>query len=147
LIQSNDPAISGLMMMQTNVNLQEAKMANSRVIAGVMGPALVALSITEAMNYTIWDTTMPQVIYLNGTLLLIGGLAVIRNHNLWVVDWRAIVTILGWLALLSGLLRMSFPEAKQLAPSLGMYLFLGLALVTGVFLTAKSFQSIGSGGG
>jgi uncharacterized membrane protein HdeD (DUF308 family) len=114
-------------------------MANSRNIAGTMGPAMVALSISEALNYRIWDTNMPQLIYLNGTLLLIAGIAIVRNHNLWVKDWRVLVTAMGWVAVFFGLLRMFFPEARQPEASPGMYAFLGLALLAGSFLSAKSY--------
>jgi hypothetical protein len=33
-------------------------------------------------------------------LALLAGLAVVNAHNLWVLDWRLIVTILGWLLIL-----------------------------------------------
>jgi hypothetical protein len=114
-------------------------MANSRNIAGILGPTLVALSISEALNYRIWDTSMPQVIYLNGSLLFVAGVAMLRNHNHWTMDWRLIVTILGWFALFFGLFRMFFPEARQPEPGIGMYAFLGLALIVGLFLSAKCY--------
>jgi hypothetical protein len=118
-------------------------MANSSNIAGILGPVMAALSITEALNYRIWDAGMPQVIYLNGTLLLVAGIAIVHAHNLWVRDWRVIVTAIGWVAVVFGLVRMFFPQARQPGASLGMHAFLGLALLTGLFLTAKSRQTAG----
>jgi FtsH-binding integral membrane protein len=114
-------------------------MANSRKIAGILGPAMIALSTSEVLNYRIWDTNMPQVIYLNGTLLLIAGVAIVRNHNLWVRDWRVIITVMGWFAVFFGLARMFFPQASQPESSPGMYVFLGLALLAGLFLSVMSY--------
>jgi hypothetical protein len=122
-------------------------MANSRNLAGILGPTLVALSISEALNYRIWDVGMPQVIYLNGCLLFVAGVAIVRNHNKWVRDWSVIITILGWFALFFGLVRMFFPEAKQAEPTLCIYAFLGLALITGLFLSAKSYWTTEAKGG
>jgi hypothetical protein len=53
-------------------------MANSRNLAGILGPTLVALSISEALNYRIWDVGIPQAIYLNGCLLFVAGVAIVR---------------------------------------------------------------------
>jgi hypothetical protein len=33
----------------------------------------------------------------------------VRAHNRWTKEWPVLVTILGWLAILSGLARMLFP--------------------------------------
>jgi hypothetical protein len=40
---------------------------------------------------------------------LVAGLAIVRAHNIWVGGWPVLVTVLGWLAILSGLVRMLFP--------------------------------------
>jgi hypothetical protein len=43
-------------------------------------------------------------------ILMSAGLAVVLSHNVWVQDWRVIVTLLGWLALISGGVRVFAPE-------------------------------------
>jgi FtsH-binding integral membrane protein len=122
-------------------------MTNSRNLAGILGPTLVVLSTSEALNYRIWDTSMPQIVYVNGSLLFVAGVAMVRSHNYWAKDWRVIVTILGWFALLFGLARMFFPEARQPQADAGMYAFLGLALITGLFLSAKAYLTDEGNGG
>jgi 1,4-dihydroxy-2-naphthoate octaprenyltransferase len=39
-----------------------------------------------------------------GMFALLAGLAIVNVHNLWVSDWRVIITILGWLAIVRGAL-------------------------------------------
>ena len=36
------------------------------------------------------------------------GLAIVLYHNLWVLDWRVIITVLGWLAVIGGTMRIIF---------------------------------------
>jgi len=47
---------------------------------------------------------------LDGYLSFTLGLVTIILHNIWVADWRVIITVLGWLFLLRGVVRISFPE-------------------------------------
>jgi len=47
---------------------------------------------------------------LAGYLTLFLGLGVVILHNVWVEDWRVIVTILGWLTLVKGVLLIGFPR-------------------------------------
>jgi len=52
-------------------------------------------------------------ILLSGWLALILGLVTVILHNLWVPDWRAVITIFGWISLMKGIVRISFPGAPQ----------------------------------
>jgi|SRR3989344_3288567 len=49
-------------------------------------------------------------IYLSGFLFLIFGVLLIIGHQLWVWDWRVIITIIGWLTFTKGTLRIFFPK-------------------------------------
>ena len=50
-------------------------------------------------------------VFLSGWVLLALGLITIILHNVWVADWRVIITITGWASILKGVTRMGFPEA------------------------------------
>ena len=43
-------------------------------------------------------------------LLLVMGLPVIAIHNLWVSDWRVVVTIFGWLLAIKGFGLLVYPQ-------------------------------------
>ena len=41
---------------------------------------------------------------------IIMGLLNILAHNLWVKDWRVIITLFGWFSLINGISQFAFPE-------------------------------------
>ena len=83
-------------------------MQNSKRIAGLVGPTLVAMLVSEfpLVQPHLYDTQIPPVVYLSGTLMFIGGLAIVRTHNSWVRNWTVLVTLSGWFFLFLGLFRM-----------------------------------------
>ena len=48
-------------------------MMSSKGMATLLGPTLIAITITEAINLPIWAMSIPAVVYLNGTLLFVAG--------------------------------------------------------------------------
>lgn len=109
----------------------------SRTIARIVGPGLVALSVTEAMNMHVFAAQTAPVVYLNGTLLLIAGVAIVQAHNRWGWGWPLLVTLSGWGFMTLGLLRMITPDGAQASEGLATNAtFVGLLLLGG----ALSFQ-------
>ena len=47
---------------------------------------------------------------LIGFIALTFGLLTVISHNIWVADWRAVITIFGWLSLAKGVMLLAFPE-------------------------------------
>jgi hypothetical protein len=96
-------------------------MTNSTLIARLMGPVLLIMGIGTALgllgvgmaagDYTsvMREMADPALSILVGILTLLAGLAIVNAHNLWVSDWRVIITILGWLAIIRGVLSLLFP--------------------------------------
>jgi hypothetical protein len=66
------------------------------------------------------------LIFLAGLLALVGGLAIVLTHNVWTRDWRVIVTVIGWLALIGGVVRIVVP---QLVVSVGGAIFAQAAAI------------------
>jgi hypothetical protein len=98
-------------------------MTTSRYIARLMGPVMLIIGIgmiagmlTEGDAYS---SVMKEfigsraLIFITGGLALVAGLAVVNAHNLWVPDWRVIVTILGWLFIVRGVSNLVFPGTVQ----------------------------------
>ncbi len=120
-------------------------MTNSRYVAGLIGPALIAVTVTEWMNVEIFISAIgpsfaPHV-YLNGTLLFVSGLAIVRAHNLWMRGWPVLVTLMGWFLILAGLARMAAPVSAQQAAqnSVALYGSLIVLFAIGVVLTFKAY--------
>jgi len=83
-------------------------MANSKQIAALVGPTLVAMLASEfpLVQPHLYDAQIPPVVYLSGVLMFVGGLAVVRAHNYWRRDWTVLVTMSGWFGIVLGLFRM-----------------------------------------
>jgi len=45
-----------------------------------------------------------------GYITLLMGLVTVILHNVWVMEWRVAVTILGWSTLIKGIAKIGFPE-------------------------------------
>ncbi len=83
--------------------------------------------------------------YLAGFLAVVVGLLIVVSHNVWVADWRAIITVVGWLALLKGIVLMISPGSagrhEKLLRSPVIFVLYGVVLVLGVYLTYVGFTS------
>jgi uncharacterized protein YjeT (DUF2065 family) len=49
-------------------------------------------------------------LFISGAFALIVGLLLVLHHNIWVADWPIVITILGWGALIKGIMLMWYPE-------------------------------------
>ena len=125
---------------------REVAMTNSKRIAGLVGPSLVALTLTELINLDIWTQTPAVVVYLSGTLLFVAGLSIVRVHNHWTTCWPVLVTIIGWFALLAGLARMMAPEFAQrlVQHTTTPYPWIFAMLAIGGVLTVKAYRGAGT---
>ena len=50
----------------------------------------------------------PMLIYFSGLLALVSGLAILNVHRSWT-GWPVIVTIIGWLMVIGGAIRLVLP--------------------------------------
>lgn len=114
-------------------------MNSSKRIAALVGPTLIAMNISETINIDIWKTNIPAVTYLDGMVLFVGGLAVVRAHNRWLRAWPVVVTLVGWGAIALGLFRMFAPQAQQGGANIPTYAVIAVILAAGITLTVKAY--------
>ena len=117
---------------------------NSTHIAKLLGPALVALAITEGINLHVFQDIPAAVVYLNGALLFIAGVAILRVHNVWTTEWPVLVTLTGWFSVLLGITRMTVP-ARSHTTDARVYLVLIALLAVGFFLSVKAYSGTEQG--
>ena len=83
-------------------------MENSMLIARLMGPFIVLIGVGLLFNTKVFVRIMtdffksPALIYISGLITFVAGLAVVLFNNIWVADWRVIITIFGWMTLIKG---------------------------------------------
>jgi hypothetical protein len=66
--------------------------------------------ITRQLGKTIEMTDDKAFVISTGYITLLMGLVTVILHNVWVADWRVVITILGWSTLIKGVMKIGFPE-------------------------------------
>jgi hypothetical protein len=91
-------------------------MQTSIFLARLIGPVMTLVGISLLMNETAFRKMAmeflrsPALIFFSGMILMPAGLAVVLSHNVWVLNWPVIITLLGWIAVISGALRVFAPD-------------------------------------
>lgn len=81
--------------------------------AKFLGLYCVLLGIGMLVNskqfkaFIIEAANNPLTIFFSGILALIFGLLIVITHNVWV-GWPIIITVIGWVALIKGIIRLYF---------------------------------------
>ena len=90
-------------------------MSTSKIIAALLGPTLVATAAMVLLNLDAMPVIVdelsksPMLIVLAGYAAFVPGLAIVYFHNRWTGGWPVLITLVGWLSLVIGLIRMVFP--------------------------------------
>jgi hypothetical protein len=96
-------------------------MERSHFLAKLIGPVFIVGGLGMLFNTDIYRAMFQRalhdhmLIYLSGVLALSVGLAIIAVHNDWKWHWPLIITVVGWLALIGGTVRMLAPQAIEAA--------------------------------
>jgi hypothetical protein len=105
-------------------------MDRSLFLARLIGPTFVAIALGILINLGMYESMIVEALhtgilfYLSGLLSLLAGLAIVNLHNTWCTDWRVIVTVLGWLMTIGGIIRIVAP---QIAVTIGSNIYGGRA--------------------
>jgi hypothetical protein len=128
-------------------------MDTSIFLAKLIGPILAVIGLGLLINRAGYQAVAEEVVksrvqlWLSGVLALTAGVAIVLSHNEWDLSWEVIITIIGWLAILRGLLRLLIPQqigdflSRALARGPQVLTGVGVvALVVGAFLAWKGFS-------
>lgn len=82
---------------------------------------------------------------VSAEISLIFGLVIAIDHSIWEFSWRGLVTLLGYLMILRGILRFAFPNfVKKIASKLmngGFWATVIIILIIGIYLTYSGFTN------
>lgn len=90
-------------------------MSNSIYLARLIGPVAITGGVGVLLDRTAFRAmaaafiASPPLIFLSGLLTMTAGVATVLHHNLWVSDWRVLITVFGWLAAIGGATRIAVP--------------------------------------
>ena len=126
-------------------------MQTSILIAKLIGPVLLVGGLANVINPKAFQEigreflSSGALIFIAGFLALLGGLAIVNTHNLWS-GWPVVITILGWLSILAGILRMAFPTLTRsigeamLARDALLRVASGVWVLLGAFITYMGYR-------
>ncbi len=109
-------------------------MDTSLFLAKLIGPVLLTVSAAMLINQVNMREMATDflehrgLIFLAGILTLLGGLAIVLTHNVWVLGWPVVITIFGWLLVIGGVFRIVFPDSVK---SIGQTMLDKPGLMTG----------------
>ncbi len=69
----------------------------------------VLFVVAKQLGRTIEMTDDKAFVISTGYVSLLMGLVTVIWHNVWVADWRVLITILGWMAVIKGIQKIGFP--------------------------------------
>jgi hypothetical protein len=128
--------------------------SNTELIAGLAGPLLVAVALAMLVNRQVLRAIAadvgrnPSFIFFAGMLTLLAGLAIVRSHNIWTADWKGLVTLIGWLAVIAGFARIIVPDrvaevhTRVTSNDMAFAVWAFVALLLGLYLSAKAYLVI-----
>lgn len=130
-------------------------MITSIFIAKILGLYLVITCLFSIVRYQYVEDLLTSlknenqrgIVFLFALMPIIFGLLLVASHNIWVADWRVLITILAWIMLLSGIYRLFFQDTwvkktqwwldyKGFSLTLTVIFFL-----VGCYLTYKGFTT------
>lgn len=117
----------------------------SLFLAKVLGLYCVIAGVFLFVKPDFWRSVIadfqriPALVALSGSLSLILGLLIVVSHNFWEWSWVVVITILGWITLIRGLLALFLPEkiqafANSIKESHTLNYFGIVSIVVGIFL-------------
>jgi len=124
-------------------------MTNSKNIAGLVGPTIVAMIVSEfpLVQPHLYDAQIPPVVYLSGVLMFVASLAIVRAHNRWAHDWTVLITLCGWFGIVLGLFRMfaagHYQRSAAVTSATVFMVLEGVLFVCGLIMTFKAYSSDG----
>ncbi len=97
--------------------------------------------ISEVIEYIF--ASRPRL-FLSGLLALAIGIAMAISHSIWELNWRGLITLIGYLSIAKGIARVGFPEESQRAAGFLLkgtrsWIWISIVLVLGGYLTWVGF--------
>ena len=123
----------------------------SNFLANIFGISIIAVSLSllyyPKIIKKIFESMQNETtLFFTGVVSFVIGISMILTHNIWVYDWKVIVTILGWAILLKGVIRLFLPDmvmgiARKMKNSQWITFILVLNVIFGCVLIYFGFTA------
>lgn len=123
----------------------------SIILAKILGFYFLALGLAFFINIDRFRGIYRQVIrdenflLMGAMLALLIGAVIVSLHNVWVIGWPLIITLLGWWSLIKGFAYFAYPDSIKYFSFLEnqsnlFYRIVSLAYaILGLFLLYKGY--------
>lgn len=120
--------------------------------AQVIGLWLALIGLATVVHHVRFKKAMSDSLSHAGLMTLTGlvalaiGLLIVVSHNIWVPAWPVVVTIVGWIFIIQGVMRIFWPEAfskmmKDMTAGSGFTVMSWVWLIVGLYLIWAGFAS------
>ncbi|MFC1655739.1 hypothetical protein ACFL3C_02620 [Patescibacteria group bacterium] len=95
----------------------------SILVAKLYGAVCLALGLGLLFNAGYYKKAFGDMlkskayVFMGGAFALVVGLLLVMYHNVWEWQWYVIITIIGWIALVKGVLLLVFPKFANMFDS------------------------------
>lgn len=101
----------------------------------------------ESVNQSIKDLASSKgLLLMAGEFNILAGLAILIGHPIWELNWMGLITLLGLLMFIKGIIYVVRPEEIQKQVPIVIekhyWIYIGVYLVLGVFLTYSGFAHL-----
>jgi len=94
-------------------------METSIYLAQIFGVFFLVMGVAAIFNPVYYSTASsgllkdPVTAFTWGAMSLVLGFVIVHAHNIWKADWTVLVTLVGWGALLKGIVFLVFPDLAR----------------------------------
>jgi hypothetical protein len=91
-------------------------METSILIAKIIGIIYLSFGLGILINTKLYQKLLEQLLIdpsiriLGSVMAIIIGILILEYHNVWEANWTLVISIIGWAALIKGILLLSFPK-------------------------------------
>ena len=92
-------------------------METSILIAKIISVIYLSFGVGLIFNTSFYKKGIEKLLdsasftILAGMIAVIIGIVIIEFHNIWEKNWTIVITIIGWIALIKGILLLTFPKS------------------------------------
>lgn len=123
----------------------------SLFLAKLFGIYLLTMAVLLAVRGEVFARAVEEffasraLLFLSGVIALVIGIAMAVGHSVWELNWRGVITLVGYLSIAKGVARIGFPEVpprvagRLMNSAKSRWLWSGLLALLGGYLTWAGF--------
>lgn len=85
-------------------------------VSNIVPVFMLILGLSYLIQARMWEQIAREFIetgsrnMIPALVMVVAGLTIIINHNIWIASWTVAITIFGWILLIKGITILLFPQ-------------------------------------